>query len=74
MCKVTILFHICNTFLHKITGFLILRVLVRSPGVQTRVVASLMVFPLKVTRMLTGYVQSFLLFPGMMIALNVIIA
>ena len=57
----------------RMVAFFIRRVLVRSPGVQTRVVASLLVFPLNVTRMLTGYVPSFLRFPGMMIALNVII-
>ena len=46
---------------------------VRSPDLHTRVVASLLDLPLKVTRMTTGNVPSFLRLPGMTIALKVII-
>ena len=55
------------------SGFLILSDRVRSPGLATIVVGNLLVAPLCVTLIQTGYVPSFRLFPGIMIGLNVTI-
>ena len=57
----------------RIVADLILRDLVRSLVVQTRVVGNLRDTPLNVTLILTGYVPSFRLLLEMTMALNVII-